>query len=101
MRIDPKNMDGIYETTVKKNASALAGDANGNSPKAKTDRVEISKALKGRSEADVAASVVVSQIDAGASPEKLHKLKSAIAAGTYHVSSDDIADAMLSAKEKD
>ena len=95
MRIDPKsNIEGIYEANTKKNQSISENSTNkGN--ETNIDRVEISKTAESYDELSSVKEAVVNDVEKGASPDKLRSLKAQIENGTYYVSSEDIAGAVL------
>ena len=99
MRIDPNNLSGVYESQMKTGGSTVGGEEIKENKMPK-DRIELSSAYKKRSGINEIKSNVVSEIEKGASPEKLKMLKKQIQDGTYKVSSDDIAQAMLGMKEQ-
>ena len=102
MRIDPKNnLDGIYETNIKKSNSSTSGNSVNKDTELNKDRVEISEEASNYDELSSVKSEVVSQVEKGTSADKLRKLKSEIENGTYYVSSNDIAGAILNQTVKE
>jgi anti-sigma28 factor (negative regulator of flagellin synthesis) len=100
MRIDPKNkIDGIYEANIKKNSSASDNSVKKDKELNK-DRVEISKEASNYDELSNIKSEIVSKGEKGTSADKLRRLKAEIENGTYYVSSQDIADAIINSKNK-
>lgn len=95
MRIDPKsNIESIYEANTKKNSSALENNVN-QEDKLNKDRVEISKTARSFDELSPIKEKVVADVEKATSPDRLRELKAQIENGTYHVSSQDIAAAIL------
>ena len=92
MKIDPANIVKLHETVSNK-------DMVPNKKSRQTgDRIEISDIGTKHSEIASMKSKIIYDVEKGASAEKLQRLKSEIENGTYHVSSDDIASAMLKKK---
>lgn len=102
MRIDPKKVEGIYENLIKapsvsvQNGKTVAKDQ----PSAK-DRLELSADFSKRDTVKNLKTGVADEIEKGTSSERLRSLKAAVKNGTYRVSSDDIAQAMLKFSDKD
>ena len=91
MKIDPIKIAGLYESNSNKN---MANNKIKNDMKHPNDRIEISD--KGSMHKEIASlkSIVINEIDKGASAERIQRLKTEIENGTYNVSGIDIADAM-------
>lgn len=100
MKIDPIKVTGLYEANVKKNLTNDGSNVKKGIQSSK-DKVEISDTGSKYSEISSLKSKVVNEIGKGASAEKIHKLKTAVENGTYHVSGSDIADAMLNRVKPD
>lgn len=95
MRIDPKsNITGTYETNLQKNQD-IAQNGSKKDDKTNIDRVEISPTAKNFDELSSIKKAVVNDIEKGTSPDKLRSLKAQIENGTYHVSSQKIAGAIM------
>lgn len=62
---------------------------------AKHDKVSISPEAASFAEIDRSTKTIASEISGSASQERINSLKAQIAAGTYNVSADDVADAIL------
>jgi anti-sigma28 factor (negative regulator of flagellin synthesis) len=99
MKIDPTKITDLYESYAKLNASSNNSVSQNN--ELYKDRVEISD--MGIETCDIAPmkSKIVSEIENGAEEQRLQELKQAIKDGTYHVSSEKIAEAMLNASTKE
>ncbi len=85
-------MDSLY-AIQSKNESAVK-EKSINSPMGE-DRLDLSEACQSRENPAGMAKSVAAEIAEGVGTEKLRALKEQIAAGTYHVSGEDIAAAML------
>jgi anti-sigma28 factor (negative regulator of flagellin synthesis) len=94
MRIDPNNkIENIYDTrlhNVSKKEESAAGELS-------RDRVELSGSAAKKDESAVSAmkNQIVSEVERGASPDKLRRLRSEIQNGTYQRDASDIAEIML------
>jgi len=97
MKIDPSKVAGIYEANVSKNVSKSNNDVK-NEISTSRDRIELSKTGVKYSEISSLKSKVIDEIDKGTDAEKIQSLKAAINNGTYRVSSNDIAAAMIKNK---
>jgi|GEM_PF-1346562 len=100
MRIDSKsNVEGIYEKTMKKDITIADSSNKGNSineeKKTSQDRIEISRNGSSFDELSSIKEKAVADIEKSTSPDKLRQLKAAIENGTYYVSSEDIAGAIV------
>lgn len=95
MRIDPKgSIEGIYEATLKKNTTVADKEAQAEK-KIEKDKVEISKTAGSYDELSPIKKKIVEEVEKGTPPSRLRQLKASIENGTYHVSSKDIAEAIL------
>ncbi len=95
MRIDPKNkVDGVYDALIRKNTTESASVKHSESD-LKRDRVELSQSAEGHDELKAAREEVLREVERGSSPDKLRGIKAKVDSGSYSVSSEDIADAML------
>ncbi len=93
MRVDSKsNIEGIYETNMKKNT--VAGNSKQEN-KLNQDRVEISETASSYDEQNSIKDKIVKEVESPTNPNKLRELKAKIENGTYHVSSTDIAGAIV------
>lgn len=61
----------------------------------KHDKVSISPEAASFAEISRSTKTIASEVSSTASQEKINSLKAQIAAGTYKVSADDVADAIL------
>lgn len=101
MRIDPKKVEGIYENLIKApSVSVQSGKQVSKEQPAVKDRLELSSDFSKRDTVKNLKAGIADEIEKGASSEKLRSLKAAIKNGTYQVSSDDIAQAMLNLSDK-
>jgi flagellar biosynthesis anti-sigma factor FlgM len=98
MKIDPTKVAGIYEANVSKNVSKSNIDTKKETYGSR-DRIEISKTGAKYNEISALKSKIINEIDKGTSTEKIQRLKSEINNGTYQVSSNNIADAMINNKK--
>ncbi len=98
MRIDSKsNVDGIYEANLKK-SSKVSENGMSKKDERNIDRVEISSAASSYDEISSIKNKIVDEVEKGTSPEKLRLLKDQIENGTYHISSKDIASALINGR---
>lgn len=98
MRVDPKaNVNAVYEMNAK-NTLATAQNGLGKEEKLNQDRIEISPGADAYDELSSVKEKVIGEIEAGTSADKLRSLKAEIENGTYHISSEDIASAILGGK---
>lgn len=95
IRVDANsNIEGIHEVNIKKNLTVPERDLK-DGDKINEDRVEISETASKYNELSAAKDKIVKEVEASTSPDKLRSLKAQIESGTYHVSSEDIAGAIL------
>lgn len=94
MKIDPSKVAGIYESNASKGISKSNNDIK-NDITPSRDRIELSKTGMKYNEISSLKSKVINDIDKGTDVAKIQSLKAAIKSGTYHISSVDIAGAML------
>lgn len=99
MRIDPKNLSAAYEAQLKSNLTSNSKEEI-KSDKAMQDRVVLSDDYRKNSGIEGAKKKLIDEIEKGASPDKLFRLKNEIQSGTYNVSSEDIAQAIISSFHK-
>ena len=98
MRVDAKgNIDSIHEVSIKNNLSTSQNNLE-KEEKLNQDRIEISPSVSDYDGLSSVKDEVVKEVEAPTSPDKLRSLKSQIENGTYHISSDDLAAAILSVK---
>jgi anti-sigma28 factor (negative regulator of flagellin synthesis) len=97
MKIDPSHIDKLY--------GALAADNAAQAPREESrqraidkDSLALSDAARGHSQIDAAVKQTVDEATKPASAERLLRYKNAIQSGTYRVSSEDIAAAMIDAR---
>lgn len=98
MRVDSKgSIEGIYEKTMKKDLSVSKKEIKNDKKQdlINQDRIDISENASSYDELSSVKDAVVKEVDKATSPDKLRQLKAAIENGTYHVSGEDIAGAIL------
>jgi len=98
MRVDSKgNIEGIYEKTMKKDLAVPKNNFKNDKKEdaADQDRIDISKNASSYDEFSSIKDKIVNDIENATRPDKLRQIKAAIENGTYHVSSEDIAGAIL------
>ncbi len=93
MRIEPGKIENVYEIQLKNDAGS-SGENKGR--EIQKDRIELSSECKSYDEQTSVSKSITSEIESGAGTEKLRKLKAQIQSGTYNVSGEAIAEAMLS-----
>jgi len=94
MRIDPNGkVDGLHDLHMRRTSQPQENSV-GKSEELKQDRVEISPAAK-RDDLSAIRDEIVSEIEKGASPDRLRRLKAEIQSGKYDVDASDIADAII------
>ena len=94
MKINHAQIDKLYGAMVSQNLSQLPkGDRK--RVDAGKDSLVLSSAAKGYSELDEAVSMAVDESSKATTPERLLSLKNQIALGTYYVSAQNIAEAIL------
>jgi anti-sigma28 factor (negative regulator of flagellin synthesis) len=99
VKIDPSKISDLYEAYARYSSNANSG-VNKESELSK-DRVEISDVGMGASSIASLRTRIVSEIETGADEQRLLELKNSIKNGTYYVSNEDIAGAMLNASIND
>lgn len=96
MKINP----GAYNVGKPKNLRISAGElqqkaiSTGKSDE-NTDKILISAEGAQKAEADMLVRAAVSHIERPADPERLLSLRQAVESGSYKVSSEDLADALI------
>ena len=96
MKINPSQVDKLYNPLAAENASTASKEAEKQQAAiGSTDSLSLSEAAKNRSEIDSAVNLVVTETTKSASAERLLRFKNEIQNGTYRVPSDAIAAAML------
>lgn len=98
MRVDSKgNIEGIYEKTMKKDLAVSENKLKNEKKEGvlDQDRIDISENAGRCDEFSSIRNKVVDDIEKATSPDKLRQIKAAIENGTYHVSGEDIAGAIL------
>lgn len=98
MKINPAAAYDQYQTRVNGTKNGPAAGAKGAGKAARADKVTLSGEAAQRAEQSRLASALAGEVESAASPERLAALHDAVQAGEYHVSSEDIADAMLDMK---
>lgn len=103
MKIDPKSLDGLYETksnqSIRNGKTQISNEADRKTDTVtKQDRIEISE--KGTRHGEVLAvkTSLVNEVKKETSAEKIQRLTEEVKNGTYFVSSSDIAEAILKLK---
>ena len=97
MKINRNEVDRVYNTPLT--------ESNNKNTKAKSestevkDEVVLSDKAREYSAMNSLGNAVVNEVTKSTSPEKLLRLKNDIASGNYHVSSEDIADAIIGSKK--
>ena len=95
MRIDPNsNIEGMHDVGIKNNTTISQNNAQENN-KLNQDRIEFSQAANSFDELSAVKDKVVKEVEASTSPDRLRELKAQIENGTYFVSSEDIAGAIM------
>jgi anti-sigma28 factor (negative regulator of flagellin synthesis) len=96
MKINTKNnIEGIYKSNIQRKAPVSDKGAEINNKQLSRDRIEISKNAAGYDELKTIKAKIAAEVQKGANAEKLHELKNRIETNNYHISSLDIASAML------
>lgn len=96
MKINPSQVDKLFNALAAENTASTAKEVEKQqSSVGSTDSLSLSEAAKNRSEIDSAVNMVVSDSAKSTSAERLLRFKSEIQNGTYRVSSQAIAEAML------
>ena len=94
MKINRAQIDKLYGAMMAQNASSSVKD--GKRPaELEKDILVLSSAAKGYSELDGVVNMIVSEATKATPAERLMLLKEEIARGNYHVSADQIAEAMI------
>jgi len=94
MKIELNGIDSVYDATIRTDDIAVKKTTEDKSSLPR-DKVEFSEQSKKYSQLNSIKEEITSDVDMGAGPEKLRALKAAVMNGSYHVSSEDIAGAML------
>lgn len=94
MKINRNDIDRVYNSPAITDNSTSDKKAKTGAPVSK-DKVILSDKAKEYSTMGSLANSVVKEVTQPTSPEKLLKLKSEIASGTYHVPSEQIAASLL------
>jgi flagellar biosynthesis anti-sigma factor FlgM len=97
MKINPASVYGVYKPTETPDGGARVKNGTSASVPAveKQDTIQISSQGKAQQEIGRIVSEIMDEVSQNAGAERLESLKAAIADGSYHVSSDDLADAIL------
>lgn len=98
MKINGEKIEGLY-SYAKADKAAAEKNVNIEMGAAK-DKVTISIEARAYSAKGRLTRIVVDEVTRQTPSEKLLKLKNEIASGTYNVSSDEIAAAILGEKQK-
>ncbi|MEA5040819.1 MAG: flagellar biosynthesis anti-sigma factor FlgM [Clostridiaceae bacterium] len=95
MKINPvelNKIDSVYETSLKTGEGHATGSREAGLPR---DRVYLSDEAEKQREPEDTKALAVREAEQNTDPEKLRRIKAAIENGTYRVSGEDIADAMI------
>lgn len=84
-----------YVSAVKKEETQAAKSKGLKTVSSNTDKVEISQDAASRAEVARLASSVALEVEGTASPQRLREITENIENGTYFVSAQDVADAIL------
>lgn len=95
MKINPNQIDKLYNALSAEHASTASKEAERQQAVGGKDSLSISEAAKNRSEISSAVNMVVSEASKVTPAERLLSYKNQIQNGTYLVSSEAIAAAML------
>lgn len=94
MKINRAQIDKLYGAMMAQNLAASQKDGKKQDGIDK-DNLVLSSAARGYTELDGVVNMVVSESTKATPAERLLLLKNEIAKGTYHVSAEEIAQAML------
>jgi len=94
MKINRTQVDKLYGAMMAQNLASSQKDAKKQAGIDK-DSLVLSSTAKGYSELDGVVNMVVSEATKATPAERLSLLKNEIAQGNYHVSAEQIAEAML------
>lgn len=96
MKINASGLDQ-YQQYVKsvKNEEKAGVKLSGGVKTSNTDKVVISEEAAAKAEASRVSAALTAEVEGAASPERLAQLTEAVRDGSYHVASEDIADAIL------
>lgn len=94
MKINPSHIDKIYGQIAAEAATTAAREGL-SKPAVDRDSLTLSDAARKHSETDAAVRMAADEALKPTAPERLLKYKNAIQNGTYRVSAEDIASAML------
>lgn len=101
MKINSAGYDQ-YQSYVKKVKADEAASGKGRTKAAgaaaRADTVMLSDQAAARAEAGRIAAGFAADVENVASPERIQELTAAVQSGTYYVSSEDLADAILDLK---
>lgn len=96
MKINPLSSYGIYRSAYAKEAGKVRHTA---APAAeiagKTDTISFSPEAREQQELGQVAGAILNELNAPESPSRLQAIQKAIEDNTYHVSTDELADAIL------
>ena len=96
MKINPSQIDKLYNALSAENTATASKEAERQQTAiGNKDSLTISEAAKNRSEIGSAVNMVVTEATKSTSAERLLNYKNQIQNGTYRVSSEAIAAAML------
>ncbi|MDO5560072.1 MAG: flagellar biosynthesis anti-sigma factor FlgM [Oscillospiraceae bacterium] len=95
MNIDFNPCSGYMRTQAINNKNAKPGSVKSPLNGGKNDSVSISPEAAAFNKLDCGVKEIASQINTGASQERIDALKAQIRSGTYNVSARDVADAIL------
>lgn len=97
MKIQPYVLNRYCKTSrVGAASAAVSIEGKQEASQLKADTIVISRDAKDRSLVSGLARQITAQLEENNSPQRLQELKQQIQSGNYHVSSDELAEAMLS-----
>lgn len=94
MKVNRAQIDKLYGAMMAQNLSSTQKDGKKKEGIGK-DNLVLSSAARGYSELDGVVNMVVSEATKATPSERLLLLKNEIAKGTYRISAEDIAEAMI------
>ena len=98
MKIQPNGPGGVFDAGAVKTGENPA-QKTGQKESPEGDRVELSKKSEDFSESGRIKAAAADEAEKGAGAEKLRRIKAAIENGTYFVSGDELAKALLGDSE--
>lgn len=95
MKINPISSYNVYQSSYKRAVRRLASPVSAESA-GKTDTISFSPEAVGQRDISQAAGSILRELNSPESTSRLLELQKAVENGTYRVSTDDLADAILS-----